>query len=81
MVAGQNSVATSLGEIATPGFTTFTIRSYWQATERLLLTAGVENLGNKFYREHLDPISGNILGVFPLNRPGTNFYFGSQLSY
>lgn len=81
MVAGQNSVATSLGEIATPGFTTFTIRSYWQATDRLLLTAGVENLGNKLYREHLDPISGNILGVFPLNRPGTNFYFGTQLSY
>ena len=81
MVSGQNAVATSLGEIATPGFTTFNIRSYWQATDRWLLTAGVENLGDKFYREHLDPISGNILGVNPLYRPGTNFYFGSQVSY
>ena len=81
MVAGQNSVARSLGEIATPGFTTFTIRTYWQATDRLLLTAGVENLGNLYYREHLDPISGTILGVNPLYRPGTNFYFGSQLTY
>ena len=81
MVAGQNSVARSLGEVATPGFTTFTIRTYWQATDRLLLTAGVENLGNLYYREHLDPISGTILGVNPLYRPGTNFYFGSQLTY
>ena len=81
MVAGQNSVARSLGEIATPGFSTFTIRSYWQATDRWLLTAGVENLGDKFYREHLDPISGNILGVGALYRPGTNFYVGSQVSY
>ena len=81
MVASQNSIATSLGEIGTPGFTTFTIRTYWQATERFLLTAGVENLGDLFYREHLDPISGNILGVGPMYRPGTNFYFGSQLSY
>ena len=81
IVNGQNAVAQSLGEQATPGFTTFTIRTYWQATSKLLLTAGVENLGNKNYREHLDPISGNILGVNPLYRPGTNFYFGSQLTY
>jgi len=81
VVTGQNAIASSLGEIATPGFTTFNIRTYWQATERLLLTAGVENFGNKNYREALDPISGNILGVNPFLRPGANFYFGSQLSY
>jgi outer membrane receptor protein involved in Fe transport len=81
MVASQNNIAKSLGELGTPGFTTFNIRTYWQATNRLLLTAGVENLGNLYYREHLDPVSGTILGVNPLYRPGTNFYFGSQLSY
>jgi len=81
VVTGQNAVASSLNEQATPGFTTFTVRTYWQATSKLLLTAGVENLGNKNYREHLDPISGNTLGVNPLLRPGANFYFGSQLTY
>ncbi|HJZ54492.1 MAG TPA: TonB-dependent receptor, partial [Gemmataceae bacterium] len=81
IVNGQNAVARSLGELPTPGFTVLTIRGYWQATDRLLLTGGVENFGNKLYREHLDPISGNILGVNPLFRPGTNFYFGSQLTY
>jgi outer membrane receptor protein involved in Fe transport len=80
-VMGQNNIATSLGEFATAGFTIFDIRSYWQVTDRMLVTAGVENLNDKLYREHLDPISGNILGVDPLYRPGTNFYFATQLTY
>lgn len=79
MVAGQNLVATSLDELNTPGFTIFTIRTYWQATENLLLTGGVENFGDKFYREHLDPRSGSPTDV--LFQPGTNFYFGAQLQY
>ena len=78
---GQDSVATSLNELPTPGFTVFDIRSYWQVNDKLLLAAGVENFGDKLYREHLDPISGNILGVDPLFRAGTNFYFASQLTY
>ena len=81
VVAGQNAVARSLGEFPTPGFTVFTVRTYWQATDRLLLTAGVENFGDKLYRFHLDPISGNILNVDPLFRPGTNFYFGTQYTF
>jgi iron complex outermembrane receptor protein len=80
MVAGQTNVARSLGESTTPGFTTFDIRGYWQVNDRLLLTGGVENIGNRNYREHLDPISGNLIG-YPFFRPGTNFFFGSQLTY
>ncbi|HEY2783830.1 MAG TPA: TonB-dependent receptor [Fimbriiglobus sp.] len=82
MVAGQNSVATSLGEQPTPGFTTFDVRGFWQASDRLLLTAGVENIGDRLYREHLDPIAGNNVNInMPFYRPGTNFYFTSQFSY
>lgn len=80
-VFGQDSVATSLNELPTPGFTVFDIRSYWKVTDSFLLTAGVENFGDKLYREHLDPISGNILGVDPLFRTGTNFYFTGQYTY
>ncbi|HQR05706.1 MAG TPA: TonB-dependent receptor [Gemmatales bacterium] len=80
-VMSQNSVAYSLDELPTPGFTVFDIRSFWQARENLLLTAGVENVGNVLYREHLDPIAGNILGVGPFFRTGTNFYFGAQVTY
>ena len=79
MVDEQNLVAASLGEVPTPGFTTFDVRAYWQATKGILLIAGVENITDKFYREHLDPRSG-----FPgdeLFRPGTNFYMGMSVQY
>ena len=78
---GQNDVASSLGELPTAGYTVFDIRSYWQVSDKLLVSAGVENFGDRNYRGHLDPISGNLLGVDPLFRPGTNFYFASQLTY
>jgi outer membrane receptor protein involved in Fe transport len=75
-VMQQGEAATSLGEQPTAGFTTLNLRSYWQATKKLLLTAGVENLLDKFYREHLDPQAGN-----QLFRPGVNVYFGAEVRY
>jgi hypothetical protein len=51
------------------------------------MTAGVENLGDLLYREHLDPIASTILRaetgvpVAPLYRPGVNFFFTSQVTY
>ncbi len=81
MVAGQNNVASSLGEFATPGFTVFNVRGFWRLTDNLLVSAGVDNIGDKNYREHLDPVSGNLLGVDPLLRPGTSFFFNTQLTY
>jgi outer membrane receptor protein involved in Fe transport len=80
-VMGQDNIAASLGEFPTPGFTVFDVRSYWQVSDMLLVTAGVENFNDKLYREHLDPVSGNVLNVNPLFRPGTNFYFSTQLTY
>ena len=62
-------------------FTVVDLRSYWQVNDKWLLSAGVENVGDRAYREHLDPISGNLLGVDPLFRPGANFYFASQFTY
>jgi outer membrane receptor protein involved in Fe transport len=79
MVREQNLVATSLGEQPTSGFSVWDARAFWQVNKALLLTAGVENFGDKFYREHLDPLAG-----FPtdlLFRPGTNVYLGAQLEF
>ena len=76
IVDNQDRVAASLFERATPGFTIWNLRTFWRATDSLLLTAGVENITDKFYREHLDSRAGR--GVY---RPGTNFYFSSELSY
>ena len=56
-----------------------------------LLTAGVENFGDKNYREHLDlrtgtfpltnPVTGQVEVGPGLLQPGVNFYFGAQLTY
>jgi outer membrane receptor protein involved in Fe transport len=76
MVATQDLFAASLNEQRTGGFVVHNLRGYWQARENLLLLAGVENIGNLQYREHLDLRTGN--GVF---QPGINFYFGMKVTY
>ena len=75
IVDNQDQIAASLQEIETPGFTTYDIR-FFKRHGPWLFTAGVENLTDKFYREHLDYRSGR--GVF---RPGINFYSGVELTY
>jgi len=83
MVATQDLVASSLNEQRTGGFVVHYLRGYWQARENLMLLAGVENIGNLQYREHLDlrtgsGVPGSDGGVF---QPGINFYFGMKVSY
>jgi iron complex outermembrane receptor protein len=84
MVQGQHRVAATLGdpatlgtnELPTAGFTVVDIRGYYAITKNVLATAGIENLGDRFYREHLDYRSG--LGVF---QPGLNGYMGLRVNY
>lgn len=76
VVAGQNRVARTLNERTTGGFATFDIRTAYRPTENLSLIFGVENLADRFYREHLDLRTGR--GVY---QPGRNFYFGTELVY
>jgi outer membrane receptor protein involved in Fe transport len=75
-VENQDRVATSLGEVTSAGFTVWNLRAYWQAREGILLTAGVENLFDKYYREHLDLLTGR--GVY---QPGISGYVGVELRY
>jgi outer membrane receptor protein involved in Fe transport len=80
IVNRQERFAQSLLEQYTGGFTLFDVAGYWQVNTNFLLTAGVENIGDRNYREHLDlrDLGGGGIGVF---QPGTNFYFGAQVSY
>jgi outer membrane receptor protein involved in Fe transport len=78
MVASQDRFAESLLEERTGGFTIFDVRSYWLVRDNVLLTAGVENIGDRFYREHLDLRSGVRGGVF---QPGVNIYMGMRVTY
>lgn len=75
-VARQNRVASTLGEVATPSFTTIDIRAFRNIADRFILTGGIENLTDRFYQEHLDYRSGR--GVF---RPGIGFYTGVEMKY
>ena len=75
VVDNQDRVAESLDEEPTPGFTTYDLRGYARKGN-LLMTAGVENLSDKFYQEHIDYRSG--LGVF---RPGIGGYVGAEWQF
>jgi outer membrane receptor protein involved in Fe transport len=77
IVAAQDRVAESLAEVATPGFTVYDLRGYWQVNKDFLLTAGVENFTDKTYLEHLDLRTPGL----PFFQPGINFYFGAKLNY
>jgi outer membrane receptor protein involved in Fe transport len=78
LVDRQDRVASSLLETPTPGFTVWDLRSYWRATDRLLLIAGVENFTDRNYREHLDFRSPSGIQMF---QPGISSYFGGELTY
>jgi outer membrane receptor protein involved in Fe transport len=78
MVNQQNRVATSLLETPTAGFATCDLRGYWRPWEKLLLVAGVENVFDQNYREHLDFRAPNGNDVL---QPGVNFYFGAEVVY
>jgi outer membrane receptor protein involved in Fe transport len=79
VVDNQDRVATSLLEVRTPGFTVWDLRSYWRASDGLLVIAGVENFTDKTYREHLNFTSQS--GLIQVFQPGVNFYTGCELTY
>lgn len=76
MVDRQDRVAASLYEQVTPGFTILNARAYWRPRPDFALFGGVENIGDRFYREHLDFRSGR--GLY---RPGINFYLLTEVQY
>lgn len=75
-VFDQDLTAVSLNEARTPGFNVVDLRAFWRPNDRWTFTTGVENLNDKFYREHLDPRAGNLF-----YRPGINYYFTTQVTY
>jgi hemoglobin/transferrin/lactoferrin receptor protein len=55
----------------TPGYTTYTVRGGHNVTEKVAITAAVENITNKDYRQHGSGV----------NEPGTNFVMGLDLKF
>ena len=80
-----SSQGTSIIEEATPGFTTFHLRSYYTYSRNLSFTAGVENLFDRNYQEHLDlrlrgpaDFPGDVTRVL---QPGITPYFGVDWTF
>lgn len=70
-------------ESSTPGFGTSYLRGFLRPSNRTTVTAGIENLFNKTYFEHLDlrlPASGRFGNTFVYS-PGITPYFGVEVDY
>jgi len=80
VVDDQERIARSLAESATPGFTTYDLRTFWRPKNNLTVLAGVENFTDKDYREHFDFRSANPTAQ-SVRQMGINFYFGTELTY
>lgn len=79
VVTAQERVARSLFETQTPGFTVFDLRAFWRPTPSILLVAGVENLTDKGYREHLD--FRDFLENIEVRRPGRSYYSSVEIRF
>lgn len=91
MVDGQDRVADLFRldmsieedyEQPTAGFTTFHVRGYWNVTDNLFVTAGVENLFDKTYIEHLNvrlpADANNNFAQTPVLAPGVTPYINIE---
>jgi iron complex outermembrane recepter protein len=76
LVAPQRRVAGSFLEQDTASFAVIDLRTTWKPRENWQVFAGIENLADTRYREHLDLRSG-----FGTIQPGINGYAGVTVGY
>jgi outer membrane receptor protein involved in Fe transport len=82
MVAGRHSVALSLAEVPSPGFTTFGLRGSYRLNEHLRIYSSIENLFDRSYSE-----PGSLAIVTPHNtigfvsEPGFSWIVGFEASF
>ncbi len=78
-VARQSRISASFLEKATPGFAVFSLRGGTQILDHLNLTAGVTNIFNRAYYEHLNRMS--TMEGRPILEPGRAFAVNLQFVY
>lgn len=86
----QNRFAVSQGNIAgqdigrSGGFGVFSINGGWRRSKALQITAGVDNLFNKAYAEHLSR-AGSMVPGYPttmrVNEPGRNIWLKANFAF
>ena len=92
LVASQTRIAENKGNVVgrdleeTPGFGTLSLDSEYRFNPQVKLRAGIDNLLDKTYSEHLN-LAGNSAFGFPsdqirgFNEPGRMFWLGIDLRY
>jgi iron complex outermembrane receptor protein len=79
IVARQDRVATSRHEVETPGYTLLALRGQVDLGKGVALRAGVENLTDKTYADHLN--SFNPFTGERINEIGRQVYLGASLDF
>ena len=90
LVAEQNRYDPNKGNIVgqdlgrTPGFGVFSINGGWRPKKGVLLSAGIDNLFNKNYAEHISRSGATMISGFEqtarVNEPGRNFWLRAQIA-
>lgn len=90
VVAAQNRTALHRGSVvgqdlgSAAGFGVLSVNAAYRFSSQITLSAGVDNLGNKLYAEHLN-LAGNAGFGFPgssrINEPGRTFWSKLDLSF
>ncbi|HEU0189270.1 MAG TPA: TonB-dependent copper receptor [Gallionella sp.] len=90
MVSAQNRVAVNQGNIAgqdigrTSGFSVLSLNAAYRASKEVLVSAGVDNLGNKVYAEHLSRAGAMVSGFTQttrVNEMGRNVWLKANFKF
>lgn len=79
MVDAQTRVAVSRFERPTPGYVVFDLRGGAQLFRHWTLHVGLENMGDRFFVDHLNAVNPFTKERIP--EPGRNVYVGLELSF
>lgn len=82
MVMGQEYVADNLGELPTPGFTTFGLHGHLELFEGVTLRSAISNLFDRSYSQHGSLAIINPAGqVSFVKEPGISWTIGIEANY
>ncbi|MEY0765495.1 MULTISPECIES: TonB-dependent copper receptor [Providencia] len=90
VVSRQNRVAINDGNVVgkdfskSAGFTIFSLNTAYKINENMKLSAGVDNLFDKTYSEHLNLAGNSGFGYssnVPVNEPGRNFWAKMNVTF
>ena len=75
-----NIVGQDIGR--TPGFAVFSVNAGWRATRGVLVSAGIDNLFDRTYAEHISRAGASIVGFTQttrINEPGRNLWVKANI--